>query len=151
MESEIITRNTLLVVGMKYHGRNEPNQIPGLWDVFMPRAYEVQAKVNEHVAYGVMGNYDQASGEFDYVAGFEVNDADHIPEGMVTWEIPAQTYAVFPTTMPTLTETYDQLYESWLPQSGYKHAGGPEFEYYGETFDPSDPTSEMQIYIPIVT
>lgn len=151
MRSEIKKLGAFVVVGMKYRGRNEPNQIPGLWDVFMPRAGEVLAKVNEHVFYGVMGNYDEVTGEFDYVAGSEVNNTDHIPVGMVCWEVPAQTYVVFPTTLPTLSETYGQIHSTWLPQLGYKHAEGPEFEYYGETFDPSDPASEMAIYIPIVT
>jgi AraC family transcriptional regulator len=147
MEAEILKRDAFVVVGMKYRGRNEANQIPALWDVFMPRAHEIPAKVNERVAYGVMGNYDEATGEFDYVAGYEVSATDHIPEGMTSWAIPAQTYAVLPTTLPTLHETYGQIYETWLPQSGYKHAGGPEFEYYDEKFNLS---AEMSIYIPVV-
>jgi AraC family transcriptional regulator len=52
--------------------------------------------------------------------------------------------------MPQMSETYPYIYSTWLPQSGYQHGPAPEFELYGETFDPSDPASAVEIYIPVV-
>lgn len=149
MEPKIVTRPGFTVVGMLYHGKNEKGEIPQMWGQFIPRVDEIKHKVNPHVAYGVIGNFDESSGEFDYVAGLEVESIAGIPEGMVSWEVPEQTYAVFTCTLPTLMEAFQHAYKTWLPQSGYSRAGGPEFELYDENFDPEDESSEMYIYIPI--
>ena len=36
-----------------------------------------------------------------------------------------------------------------LPASGYQRAAGPEFELYGEAFNPEDSTSEFHAYVPV--
>ena len=149
MEPTFVSRPAFTVVGMKYRGRNEQREIPQLWDRFMPRSGEIQHRVDPHVAYGVMGNYDMATGEFDYLAGFEVEGAAEIPAGMAHWDVPAQTYAVFPCTLPTLMDVIHQINQAWLPASGRQRAEGPEFEFYDERFDPSDPSSAMYIYVPL--
>jgi len=151
VEPKIVDRAAFTVVGLKYHGKNAENEIPQMWGVFGPRMGEIKQVVNLHVAYGVCDNFCQDSGEFDYIAGFEVNSATDIPEGMVSWEVPEQTYAVFTCTLPTLAETFQYAYKSWLPQSGRQRTAGPEFELYDEHFDPKDLNSEMEIYIPIKT
>jgi AraC family transcriptional regulator len=105
--------------------------------------------VNPDVCYGVCANYDQTSHEFDYLAAMEVNSADDIPKGMECLDVPEATYAVFTCTLPTIGEIYAYIYATWLPQSGHRRTGGPEFELYDERFSPEDPSSEMEIYIPI--
>lgn len=149
MEPKIVSRPAFTVVGMKYHGKPEQNEISNLWSGFGPREGEIKHKADPHVCCGVMGNYDETSGEFDYVAGFEVESILDIPDGMVSWDVPEQTYAVFTCTLPTIGKAYDYVHNKWLPGSGYRHAAGPEFELYDEEFDPEDPKSEMYIYIPI--
>jgi AraC family transcriptional regulator len=149
MEPKIVTKPAFTVVGMKYRGKNEKSEIPQLWEQFGPRICEIKHLADPHVAYGVMHNYDEESGEFDYVAGFEVSSVAEVPEGMVSWEVPEQTYAVFTCTLPTLMETFERAYKTWLPHSGYQRADSPEFELYDENFDSQDENSEMAIYIPI--
>lgn len=148
MEPEIKSRPAFTVVGMKYRGKNEKNEVPQLWDKFVPRMKEIKHVVGP--AYGVMDNYDEKSGEFDYVAGLEVDSTADILEGMVSMDVPEQAYAVFTCTLPTLFEAFQYVYKKWLPQSGYKRAEGPEFELYDENFNPEDETSKMYIYIPVV-
>jgi AraC family transcriptional regulator len=149
MEPRIVSVPAFTVVGMKYRGKNEQNEIPQLWSQFGPRMGEIKHKVDRDIAYGVMGNYDENTGEFDYVAAIEVERADGIPTGMASWVVPEQTYAVFVCTLPTIRETFQHVYETWLPQSGYQRGSDVEFEFYDADFDPQDPSSEMQIYIPI--
>jgi len=149
MEPKIVSRPAFTVVGLKYRGKNENNEIPQMWSEFMPRVHEIKHMVEPHVAYGVCGNMDEDSGEFDYVAGFEVDSAADVPKGMVSWDIPAQTYAVFTCTLPTLGQTFQYAYKTWLPQSGYRCADSPEFELYDERFDPQDESSPMTVYIPV--
>jgi AraC family transcriptional regulator len=97
----------------------------------------------------VVGNYDEATGEFDYVAGINVSAAAEVPEGMVSWDIPAQTFAVFSCTLPELGSTLEHIHGTWLPASEYQHTDGPALELYDEDFDPGNPDSLMYVYIPI--
>ncbi len=149
MEPRIVSLPAFTVVGVKYRGKNENNEIPQLWDDFGPRMGEIQHMVDKHACYGVCANADEQTHEFDYFAGFEVDSTDDIPEGMVSFDVPASTYAVFSTTLPGIGETFDHAYHSWLPKSGYQTTGGPDLELYGEEFDPGDPGSTFEIFIPI--
>lgn len=150
MEPKITHKPAFIVAGKKYHGNNANNEVFHLWresGVWMGKIAHV---TNPNVAYGVMGNYDEQSQEFDYLAGVEVNNGDDQPEGLTSWAVPEQTYAVFTCTLPAIMEAYQHILQTWLPQSGYQHAGGPEFELYDEKFSPENPASLMYIYIPIV-
>ncbi len=149
MEPKIVSRPAFTVVGLKCHGKNEHNEIPQLWQTFGLRAGEIEHIVNPQVAYGISDNYDENSGEFDYIVGFEVDSVAHIPKDMVSWDVPEQTCAVFTCTLPTLGETFQYAHHTWLPQSGYQRGDGPDFELYDEHFDPRDASSKMNVYIPI--
>jgi AraC family transcriptional regulator len=115
----------------------------------MARADEIQGVVDRRQAFGVIGNWDSATGEFEYVAGFEVAEGSSLPAGMASWRVPAQTYAVFPCTLPTLMDTFREIYDVWFSHSGRERGDGPEFELYGEEFDPTDAHSRMYIYVPL--
>jgi AraC family transcriptional regulator len=149
MEPKIVSRPGFTIVGMKYHGKNENNEIPQMWQAIGPRFGEIGSVADPHTAYGISANTDSETGEFDYLAGLKVSSAEEIPEGMVRWEIPEGTYAVLPCTLPTIGETFKYAYHTWLPQSGYEPTGGPEYELYGPEFDPQDPDSTFELYIPI--
>jgi AraC family transcriptional regulator len=120
-----------------------------LWRDFGPRTKEIVHTAPASVAYGVIDNFDEADGEFDYVAGLEVDSTTDIPEGMTAVELPDQTYAVFECTLPTLMDTNRYVHQEWLPASGYVRAEGPEFELYDERFDMTQGKLDMAIYIPV--
>jgi AraC family transcriptional regulator len=149
MESKIVTNEAFTVVGIKYHGRNENNEIPQIWATLKPRVREIKNMTTDRFAYGISANMDQSSGEFDYVAGFEVSSAEEIPAGMTRSEVPGGKYAIFSTTLPKIGETFHHAYHTWLPGSGYQAGGGPEFEMYDDTFDAQSPNSRFDLYIPI--
>ncbi|MGC1121768.1 MAG: GyrI-like domain-containing protein [Candidatus Methanofastidiosia archaeon] len=86
MEPEIKSKPAFTVVGIKYRGKNENNEIPQLWFKLGPRINEIKHRVGS--AYGVMDNYDEESGKFDYIAGIEVDSSADIPEGMVSIDVP---------------------------------------------------------------
>lgn len=149
MEPKIVTRPAFTVAGMKYRGKNEKDEIPQLWERFMPRAKEVRYKANPNVCYGLMDNYYEKIGEFDYLAGIEVQAASDIPEGMASWQVPEQTYAVFPCNLKSIKQAFRQIYHEWLPQSGYQRASGPDFEFYDESFKPDQGKLELFIYVSV--
>lgn len=149
MEPKIVKKEAFSVIGMHCRGRNQEGEIPEMWREFGPRVPEIQNIVSDSVAYGISDNMDPDTGEFDYVAGFEVSDVPEVPEGMVHWAVPGGRYAVFRTTLPNLGETFKYVYYEWLPRSAYEHRPGPDLELYDEAFDAEDPDSEFEVYVPI--
>ena len=112
MGIKIVERGEFTVVGMKYRGRNENNEIPQMWEAFGPRVCEIKNMVTDHLAYGISANMDKDSGEFDYIAGFEVSSVEDVPEGMVSFQVPGGKYAVFSTTLPAIGDTFQQVCKS---------------------------------------
>ncbi len=145
MEPEIVTKPAFTAVGLMYHGKNENNEIPQVWGKVNPRCEEIQQQTGE--AYGVCGEMEE-DGRFHYLAGYGVKEAAALPDGMERWDVPEQTYAVFPCTLKTIGETYQYIFDTWLPQSGYTKADGPDFELYDESFD-MDTGEGMAIYMPV--
>jgi predicted transcriptional regulator YdeE len=145
MEPKIVTKPAFTAVGLMYYGKNENNEIPQVWDKVNPRYEEIPHKTGP--AYGVCGDMED-DGRFHYLAGFEVTKAADLPDGMEKWDVSEQQYAVFPCTLKTIHETYQYIFETWLPQSGYTRADGPDFEFYGEEFD-METGEGMSIYLPV--
>lgn len=145
MEPKIVTKPAFTVVGLMYHGKNENNEIPQVWNKLNPRHGEIQHKTG--LAYGVCGELED-NGRFRYLAGYEVTEETNTPRDMERWDVPEQQYAVFPCTLKTIHTVYQYIFETWLPQSGFARADGPDFEYYSREFDPA--TGEgMAIYMPV--
>jgi predicted transcriptional regulator YdeE len=145
MKPEIVNQPVFTAVGLMYHGTNEGNEIPQVWQQLNARHHEIQNKSG--IAYGVCGEMEE-NGRFHYLAGFGVTSQPELPEGMAQWDVPAQTYAVFPCTLHTIHQTYQYIFEIWFPQSGYQKGDGPDLEVYSETFDMA--TGEgMAIYMPV--
>lgn len=147
--SDIVEKPAFSVVGLQYRGTNENDEIAQMWNDLVPRIREIEFAAPSMVSYGIITEFDNSTNEMEYVAGVEAEDVSDVPEGMVHVEVPAQTYAVFSTTLPALHDTITQIYDEWLPDSDYERADGPEFELYDENFDPNDEDSELYLYVPI--
>jgi predicted transcriptional regulator YdeE/DNA-binding transcriptional MerR regulator len=153
MQPKIITRPAFDVMGLCYHGNNQNQEIAAMWGEFNQRAPEIlPAAVPDTGAYGVcLMAEGLPEGHFEYVAGFEVREGAAVPEGMVTRRVPAQKYAVFSHTGPldSLRETYNNIYQVWLPQSGLELTGGMDMEVYTDEFTDFAPDSVFYIYVPV--
>ncbi len=147
MDIKFETKPAFTVVGMKYQGQNQDNEIPTLWGQFMPRVSEI--KRTNGLCFGMCSNFDETNKSFDYLASVEVTSDETLPADMEQWAVPENTYAVFTATMPTLHQTYDDIYQTHLVQAGLNRAEGPEFELYLEDFDPADPNAPIYLYIPV--
>jgi AraC family transcriptional regulator len=149
MNPEIKTLPAFTVIGQVYRGKNEHQEIPAMWDQLNAHWADFQALGQTGAAYGLCGHMEP-DGVFEYLAGVQVTPSAVAPQGMTRWEVPAQIYAVFPCTLATIHQAYEQAYQVWLPGSGYEHSNGPAFELYPDTFEPDDPGSQaMFVYIPV--
>ena len=152
---KIVQKEAMTIVGMQIRSSLKNNEVPQLWTKFSPRENEIQHVINPSNFWGISFDYEQKKDdmEFSYIAGKEVTSTEDIPDGMTFIELPNQTYAVFTHkgSLDHLTKTYNYIYGIWLPKSKYKSdESAPELELYDERFQFGLPTSEMDIYVPII-
>jgi AraC family transcriptional regulator len=123
--------------------------IPGQWQRFHQCEPRIPDRIGK-VAYGVCCNGDD-SGNFDYVAGVEVADFSDLPREFYRVRIPEQKYAVFShgEHISTIRRTISTIWNHWLPTSGFKAADAPNFERYGENFDPATGDGGLEIWVPV--
>lgn len=149
VQPEIVNKPGFTVIGLKNRCKNRESGVRELWRQFTERWEEVQQAGPADMVCGLRDHFDTESGEFDYLAGVEVEAVDSVPDGMEAWDVEAQNYAVFPTTLSGLNDTYRYASDSWLQESNYRRTPGPEFEQYSQGFNPDNPDSRLDLYIPV--
>ena len=103
----------------------------------------------------VSRDYNPDTGTFEYIVGDVVIGPGLIPEGLLLYEIPALTYAVFPVRPRsklawgiTMGRMKRYIYNHWLPASGYEPAGLiDDFEWHDEKSLGKNP--EISLYVAI--
>lgn len=155
MEVKIIEKEAMKVIGMDVVTTQKNNKIPQLWDNFNKRFHEIENIAVKNACLGVcpyveMQDFNEDS-EFRYIAGAIVKDFSKVPDGMVTYDMPAQKYAVVTHkgTLDKLQETYQYIYAEWLKNSEFEFCPSAEFEWYDERFKFGSEDSELDLYIPI--
>jgi AraC family transcriptional regulator len=144
------THKPLLIVGLSERYNAETSAgIPAQWQRFAPHIGHIPGQVGR-TTYGVLCNGDDA-GNTEYISGVEVSDFSKAPAELSRLRIPEQRYAVFKHRdhIATIRRTWFTIFNKWLPESDYKLGDGPQFERYGETFDPRTGTGGLEIWIPI--
>ncbi len=141
---------TLLIAGLSERYTSETcANIPAQWQRLDPNLGHIPGQVGRPT-YGVLCNGDDA-GNTDYICGVEVSDFGRVPKEFARVRIPAQRYAVFHQDdhISTIRRTWFTIWNQWLPEAGHKPAEGPEFERYGEEFNPETGAGGFEIWIPI--
>jgi AraC family transcriptional regulator len=140
----------LLVAGLGERYSCETSKaIPAQWQRFAPHIGNIPGQVGG-TTYGVCCNGDD-EGNFDYITGVEVADFSDLPVSFSRVRIPAQRYAVFSHRehVSTIRRAVNTIWSKWLPESGHEVADAPNFERYGEAFDPHTGSGGLEIWIPI--
>ena len=146
MTLKIIERPAQTVVGMQIRTKPMSPDIPALWPKFVPRIDEIENTTEPNVSYGVMRH---ESGTLDYAAAVSVTSPGRLPPGMVSITLPAGTYAFFSYPISALGKGFGEIHGQLIPASTYAQADGPFFERYDERFDPRNPQSAVEIWIPV--
>jgi AraC family transcriptional regulator len=140
----------LLIVGLseRYNSETCAN-IPAQWQRFAPYLGHIPGQIGR-TSYGVLCNGDDA-GNTEYISGVQVPDFSRVPAELSRLRIPEQRYAVFTQRdhISTIRRTWFTIWNKGLPDAGYRAAGGPEFERYGEEFDPRTGNGGFEIWIPV--
>jgi AraC family transcriptional regulator len=148
----IVQGQTLLIAGLGERYTSETSAgIPAQWQRFGPHLGHIPGQIG-HVAYGVLCNGDDA-GNIEYISGVEVSDFSRVPKEFSRIRIPEHRYAVFTHRghISMIRRVWFTIWNKGLPESGEKVAGAPEFERYGEEFDPETGNGGFEIWIPVVS
>ncbi|MBS1989220.1 MAG: AraC family transcriptional regulator [Cyanobacteria bacterium SZAS LIN-3] len=123
--------------------------IPAQWQRFTPYLGTIKGQIGR-VSYGVGFNGD-GQGNFDYMCAVEVSEDAELPDGFTRLEIKPQKYAVFTHRghISTIANTWNTIWNKWLPQSGYEYALAPNMERVGEDFNGETGLGSLEIWIPI--
>jgi AraC family transcriptional regulator len=122
--------------------------LPAQWEKFVPHLGHVPGQIGQ-VAYGVVTK--QSESGFDYLCGVEVKELDGLPRDLDSVRIPVQRYAVFRQKdhISQIRNVMSEIWNSWLPSSGYQTADGPRLERYGPDFDGRTGQGGFQIWWPV--
>jgi AraC family transcriptional regulator len=149
MTLEIVQRPVFHVAGMAIRTKPMSPDIPALWPKFVARFPEIAGRTEPRVTYGVM-RHEPPDALF-YMAGVAVAAGTKAPSGMEIREVGAASYARFQYPIARLGEGFAEIFNRLLPSSGYVQAPGYLLERYGESFDPHDVNSPVEILIPVTT
>lgn len=133
------------------------NKTRELWSRFMPLRNNIPNRLSSELLS--MQVYD-ATFDFSFTdlntpfekwAVAEVSALATIPEGMESFVLPGGLYAVFKHKGAAVTgpATFQYIFGTWLPASGYAIDNRPHFEVLGEKYKNDDPDSEEEIWIPV--
>jgi AraC family transcriptional regulator len=156
MKPRIETLEEKKLVGMRLTMSLANNKTAELWKSFMPRRGEI---VNSPASdlfsvqiYKPTHFTDfKLTNEFEKWATVEVPDFDGVPRDMETLTLSRGLYAVFDykgsSNDPRI---FQYIFATWLPASNYLLDNKPHFEVLGEKYRNNDPTSEEEIWIPVI-
>ncbi|UNY99553.1 GyrI-like domain-containing protein [Zhouia spongiae] len=132
------------------------NKTLQLWQSFMPEKSKVKDVTGTEL-YSIE-NYTpdyfkifNPAATYEKWAAVEVCNLENVPEGMEAFTSPEGVYAIFlyKGSAGEAPETYQYIFNEWLPQSGYVLDDRPHFAVMGEKYKNNDPDSEEELYIPI--
>ena len=157
MNPRIETISEKKLIGHRQTMTFTQNRTTELWKGFMPLRNTIQNKVTTNLISlqvyhdGFSFQNFNSHAPFEKWAAVEVDNFNHIPSGMETFLLPGGLYAVFLHRGAALTgaQTFQYIFGTWLPASGYRLDSRPHFEILGERYKNNHPDSEEEIWIPV--
>jgi AraC family transcriptional regulator len=120
--------------------------IKNLWTTFMNDFGQIEGQVG-FKAYGVCHNFK--GDNMDYMAAAEVSREGTVADHLFTLTVPERRVAIYGHRggVDKLSEAWDRIFKSILPQANLNVAPGPQFELY-DFSDPND-AGTIEIHIPV--
>jgi AraC family transcriptional regulator len=167
MHPKIITSEALLLGGFSFFGNpfatkdpwNEENEIGRLWQRFITYGQKNQSTLGpllaqDSVFYEVHLTHPDTpvTGEFEVFVGAAFTRLEGLPLQLVAKVLPPTQYAVFTIAGERIHGDWPHdIYEQWLPNSGYTSAHPFDIQYYDKRFKGMDNLvgSVIDVYVPI--
>lgn len=153
--NEIIPRR---VAGMSVRMSLNNNRTRYLWQAFHPAIPRISGRIGQQLySLQVYDNTEYFSAfdparEFTRWAAVELGDDFSLPQGIQTIQL-GGLYAQFhyQGSVADFPPFAQQIYQVWLPNSGYRLDHRPHFEILPVGYRPDDPLAEEDIYVPVIT
>lgn len=150
---EIVPDGPLQLVGLVERSSfaTAPRTVPQQWQRFMMQHYSDIADKAPSIPLGIYTNFDD-DGNFDFATAAEVTRFSEVSSPVTKISVPKQTYAVFQhrSHISTINQTYDAVWNDWLPFSDWKAADGPSLERANPGFDTRTGNGGHTIWVPVV-
>jgi AraC family transcriptional regulator len=123
LTAQIVNREAFNVIGLRFSGPFSALgvEMPKLWQTFVARIPEIPGAVQPNVRYDI-ADEDHTYQMFTQFICVEVKDfSGGIPQGMVGFQVPGRTYAVFRHSGPMagVPQTYANAF-AWLKENGHE-------------------------------
>ena len=148
-EPTIVEREASTIVGLPARYEGDDSVIEATWKRFGERWADFEPLAADDAVYGVVTNYEPGTTTFDYLVGVASASPDEEPADFDAIEVPAGTYAVFRTSLPSFESDNEAVTGEWLPDSDYERRVAPELERFGPDHDPDAPDSPYDYYLPV--
>jgi AraC family transcriptional regulator len=150
MTIKTVDRPALTITGLLIHTLPMSPEIPALWPRFVARIPEIEDPLEPHVSYGVMRSAGARKEVLEYMAGISVRARGRVPAGMESILLPGGTYAVFSYPLSGLAKGFTEIFDRLMPASNHVQIPGAYlFERYDENFDAANPSSAVEIGVPV--
>lgn len=141
------TGKAMLLGGLRRHHSFQHGDFAGQWRDFSALG-PLPGQLGEH-AYGVICAATATTCE--YMCAVEVAALEVLPKTLGRMRIAPQTYAVFLHRghVDALPQTWQAALD-WLARSSWESAHQPDFERYGDAFDPDSGSGEVEVWLAVV-
>jgi AraC family transcriptional regulator len=104
------------------------------------------------VSYGVMCGAEPAEQRFEYMCAVETSTFDGVPADVGRMRVPASRYAVYRHEghISTVRDTWQHIWNVWLPASGLTMLHAPDFERYDASYDAETGEGGCEIWVPVL-
>lgn len=160
-EPQIVTLDApmpIIGLAMQTSTKRVYRDVPRLGKQFQAHRDSIPGKKQPWAFAAVTTDFDPETHSFTYIMGDVVTGTQAIPEGLIAFDIPAGTYAVFPVRprnrfgwAPAIISAKKYAYNTWLPRSGYRAAGIiDDFEYHDvRSLDKRNPQIDLYVAVTV--
>jgi len=157
MDVRIEQSGPKILVGKRIRMNYADNRTFELWRGFMPNRNKISGRKGEELfSVSVFTGGDSfatltAETPFDKWAAAEVAEPFTVPEGMESYTLAGGLYAVltYRGRASEFQKVFGYILGEWMPASGYRPDSREQFEILMPGYDPNDPDSTEEIWIPV--
>lgn len=124
------------------------------YDALVNRKHELPSRVQDVVLliqiYTDGEEFDPKTDTFSHIIGYRTTNVVEAPPELIIHHVDKSAYVQYTHVglESALDETYDYLYQDWIPSQGYE-LRDYDFEVWGTEYQPESEANKIELYIAI--
>ena len=125
--------------------------IPAQWQAYNQTGLRAPTPEAEEY-FGLVFNFAESTGEFDYLCGQVLLPGGQLPEGLKSLKVSAGNWARIVTAehISTMQGAWTEIMGHWLGQPGLTSRDAPSIEFYPPAFNGMTGGGGYEIWMPVV-